>query len=141
MKPKCLPMTPENVEAFVSGRKTGRLLGTQPVGVGLLVQTRGETNMKQPTLFPMPKPVSVRAQLERFKKQHRIVTHRATVLRREENQWTAMLLEPDQDPADWMAILAENCISLEDQGLLVYGYTERSTIRELCERNGIKCDL
>lgn len=106
--------------------------------------------MKTPNLLTVPKAgLTKREKLTAFKKLHKIQTHRASQMRREEHPWSALLMSPalqlasdyGSDAATMPELVAEFCRLLDEQRLLVNGPTEREAVRELCRLNGIVCEL
>lgn len=107
--------------------------------------------MKQPKLLDVPATAPTKAaRVQAFKAKHGIWTHYAPHLAREDERWTAMLIVTARERMKGYgahphttgeAMVAGYCRLLDEMDLMVTGTGEVTTIRRLCARNNIVCDL
>lgn len=90
----------------------------------------------QPKLLEIPKRKRPIRPLSLFKKKWGIWTCRTKDLTREQEPWTALLLEGTLRKHALRKI-ARELEKLEDRGVIVHGATETEAIEKLCAMNGL----
>lgn len=100
------------------------------------MKTKG-TQLSLLTVPAMAPSASVR--LTALKRAHGILTHRSRCV--DERPWTALLPAPEDKGKDLFGIMAESAGMYEGSNRCVFADGELSAVRELCQLNGIACDL
>lgn len=81
------------------------------------------------------------ARLRALCEQHGILTHRAACRERGQAPWMALLPVAADAGRDLFDIIGDSARLYEESGRVAFGEGQLSTVRELCRKNGIECDL